>query len=54
VSPHETLRRGKVAHISNPANEWDPKCQRTLSPRGWAKTGGQGGKAPYPQGDFLP
>jgi len=28
-------KKGRVAHISEPAHEWDPERRRTLSKRGW-------------------
>jgi hypothetical protein len=40
--PPQNQKRGRVAHISKPTNEWDPKRQQTLSQRGWAKRGSRG------------
>ena len=50
--PPQIQERGRVARISNPAmsHEWDPEPWRTLSPRGRAKLGGRGGRAPMAGG----
>jgi len=45
MCPHKTLK-GEAANPSNPATEWDSKRWRTLSKRGWGKTGGGVGRAP--------
>jgi hypothetical protein len=49
--PPQNQKKGRVAHLSNPAHEWDPKRRQTLSPRGRAKGGGPEGEAPS-QGDW--
>jgi len=42
----KTKTRGSAANFCQPASEWDSKLWRTISKRGWAKTGGGGGRAP--------
>jgi hypothetical protein len=49
VSPHENLKGGGGQPLQ-PRHEWDPKRRRTLSPRGWANRGVQGGEAPVAGG----
>jgi len=38
-------KKGRVAHISEPAHEWDPERRRTQSPRGRVR-GVQGASPP--------
>jgi len=45
----QNKKRGRIAPISKPTNEWDPIRQQTLSQRGWVKGGG-GGASPLPGG----
>jgi len=49
VSPHKFKRGGELPTLAT-CPRWDPKRQRTLSPRGWAKLGGGGGRSPLPGG----
>ena len=44
--PPQIQKRERVAHISTPTHEWDPKPRQTLSPRGWAM-GGSRGRSPH-------
>jgi len=43
--PPKIQKKGRAAHISNPAHEWGQIHRQTLSQRGWAKGGG-GGASP--------
>jgi len=42
----QNKNKGLAANFCQPASEWDSKPWRTLSKRGWAKTGGVGGLPP--------
>ncbi len=44
--PPRNQKRGRVAHISNPATSGTPECWRTLSPRE-RENGGPGGRSPH-------
>jgi len=47
VSPHETLRRGKIAHIGNPATSGTQNAGEPSAHGGGQKRGPRGAKPPW-------
>jgi len=43
----QNKKRGRVAHVSKPTSEWDPRHWQTLSSRGWTNGGSRGAKPPW-------